>query len=175
MFTRIRKAVAVVNAVLFVFAMTTFISAGAQERAAEFSFRAIDADTVTSESLRGEVVVLAFGASWLPLTRNQMEGVKKLADQYAGRGVAAYWVSTDSDSTKSKNYVSDDELRALGRKYKVTVLRDPDGAVSKRLGVDQLPSVVVIDKQGNISGTVGGLDPTADLAKQLAARLDKIL
>ena len=173
MLTRIRRAI-VISAAALVVAMITSLSISAQDRA-EFSFRAIDADTVTSESLRGEVVVLAFGASWLPLTRNQMEGVKKLADQYAGRGVAAYWVSTDSDSPKSKNYVSDEELRALARKYKVTVLRDPDGAISKRLGVDQLPSVVVIDKQGNVSGTVGGLDPNVDLAKQLAPRLEKIL
>ena len=172
MFTKIRKTTV---AWLFVAAMIASAPAATQNQAPEFSMRAIDGDTVTSESLRGNVVVLAFGASWLPLTRNQMEGVKKLADQYAGRGVAAYWVSTDSESPKSKNYVSDDELRALARKYKVTVLRDPDGAISKRLGVDQLPSVVVIDKQGNISGTVGGLDPNVDLAKQLAPRLDKIL
>ncbi|MDX6558474.1 MAG: hypothetical protein QOF72_1523, partial [Blastocatellia bacterium] len=141
----------------------------------EFSLRAVDGDTITSASLRGEVVVLAFGASWLPLTRNQMEAVKKLADQYAGRGVAVYWVSTESESPKSKNYAADEQLRELGRKYKVTVLRDPDGTVSKRLGVDQLPSVVIIDKQGSVAATVGGMDPTADLAKQLADRLNKIL
>src|SRR5947209_7091816 len=97
---------------------------------ADFSFRAIDGETVTSDTVRGQVVVLAFGAAWLPLSKNQLEGVKKLADDYAGRGVAVYWVSTDSDSTKSKNYASEDQLRGLARKYKVTVLRDPDGAVS---------------------------------------------
>src|SRR2546423_13895992 len=141
----------------------------------EFSFRSIDGPVVPSESLRGEVVVLAFGASWLPLTRNQMEALKKLADQYASRGVAVYWVSSESESAKSKNYISDDQLRELARKYKVTVLRDPDGVVSKRLGVDQLPSVVIIDKHGNAAATIGGMDPQANLATQLAARLDKIL
>ena len=141
----------------------------------EFSFRALDGPPVTSESLRGEVVVLAFGASWLPLTRNQMEGLKKLADQYAGRGVAVYWVSTESDSAKSKNFADDNQLRELGRRYKMTVLRDPDGAVSKRLGVDQLPSTVIINKQGQVAATVGGLDPNADVAKQLSDQLAKIL
>src|SRR3989441_11154335 len=91
----------------------------------EFSLRAIDGEPVTSQSLRGEVAVLAFGASWLPLSRNQMESVKKLADQYASRGVAVYWVSADSENPKSKNYVSDDRLRELARKYKVAILRDP--------------------------------------------------
>jgi len=163
--------------VIFLFALTAFVSvpAWAQDRAADFSFRAIDGQAVTSESLRGEVVVLAFGASWLPLTKNQMEAIKKLADQYAGRGVAVYWVSTESESPKSKNYASDEQLRELARKYKATVLRDPDGVISKKMGVDQLPSVVIIDKQGNIAGTMGGMDPNANLTTQLSARLDKIL
>jgi len=167
---------AVVAAFLFAIANLASVPALAQDRGVDFSLRAIDGEAVTSQSLRGEVVVLAFGASWLPLSRNQMEGVKKLADQYAGRGVAAYWVSTDSESPKSKNYATDDQLRAMARKYKVTVLRDPDGVISKKLGVDQLPSVVILDKQGNVSGTpIGGMDPNANLATRLAARLDKIL
>ena len=162
-------------ACVFAIAMTVSMPGLAQNPAPEFSLRAIDGETVTSASLRGEVVVLAFGASWLPLTRNQMEAVKKLADQYAGRGVAVYWISTESESPKSKNYASDEQLRALAQKYKATVLRDPDAAVSKKLGVDQLPSVVIIDKQGNVADRSGGMDPTADLAKQLADRLNKLL
>jgi peroxiredoxin len=148
----------------------------AQNRTAEFSFHSIDGDTVTAEGLRGQVIVLAFGAAWLPLSKNQLEGVKKLADDYAEHGVAVYWVSTDSDSAKSKNYASEDQLRALARKYKVAVLRDPEGVVSKKLGVDQLPTVVIIDKQGNISGApLAGLDPNANLTAQLSDRLKKIL
>ena len=148
----------------------------AQNRPSDFSFRSIDGESVTSDSLRGQVVVLAIGAAWLPLSKNQLEGVKKLADDYAGRGVAVYWVSTDSDSPKSKNFASEEQLRALGRKYKVTVLRDPDGVVSKKFGVNQLPTVVIIDKQGNISGEpIGGLDPNANLTAQLSERLKKVL
>jgi cytochrome c biogenesis protein CcmG, thiol:disulfide interchange protein DsbE len=173
MLTNIRTKVLVTVALAALALTAVGPRAGAQS--AEFSFRSIDGPVVTSESLRGEVVVLGFGASWLPLTRNQMEGLKKLADQYAGRGVAVYWVSSESDSQKSKNFASDDDLRALGRKYKITVLRDPDGAVSKRLGVDQLPSSVIINKQGQVVATLGGLDPNADLAKQLAEKLDKVL
>ena len=143
-----------------------------------FSLRSIDGQTVTSDSLRGEIVVLAFGASWLPLSRTQLQGVRKFADEYSNRGVVVYWVSTESDDSKSKNYASDEQLRAFAQKYglKVTVLRDPDGAVSKKFGVDQLPSIVILDKQGNISGApIGGLDPLGNLATQLAPLLDKLL
>lgn len=144
----------------------------------DFSLRSIDGQTVTSNSLRGEVVVLAFGASWLPLSRTQLQGVRKLADEYSDRGLVVYWVSTESDNSKSKNYASDDQLRSFAQKYglKVTVLRDPDGAVSKKFGIDQLPSIVILDKEGNISGgPIGGLDPNGNLAGQLASRLDKLL
>jgi len=150
----------------------------AQAQPVNFSLRSIDGQTVTSDSLRGEVVVLAFGASWLPLSKTQLQGVRKFADEYSNRGVVVYWVSTESDDSKSKNFASDEQLRAFSTKYglKVTVLRDPDGAVSKKLGVDQLPSVVILDKQGNVAGgPIGGLDPNGNLAGQLAARLDKLL
>ena len=144
----------------------------------DFSLRSIDGPTVTSSSLKGETVVLAFGASWLPLSKTQLQGIKKLADEYSDRGVVVYWVSTESEDPKSKNFASDAQLRAFAQKYglKVTVLRDPDGAVSKKFGVDQLPSIVILDKQGNPVGEpIGGLDPNGNLAGQLASRLDKVL
>lgn len=167
-----RKAAAMA---VFIFVLGLAPASFAQSGPIEFSLRAIDGEAVTTQSLHGEVAVLAFGASWLPLARNQMESVKKLADQYAGRGVAVYWVSVDSDNPKSKNYVSDDQLRELARKYKVTILRDPDGALLRKLGVDQAPSIVILDKQGNIAASIGGMDPNANLTTQLSARLDKIL
>ena len=144
----------------------------------EFSLRSVNGQTITSESLRGEVVVLAFGASWLPLSRTQLQGVRKLADEYSDRGVVVYWVSTESENARSKNYASDEQLRNFSQKYglNVTVLRDPDGAVSKKLGADEPPSVVILDKQGNPVGEpIKGLDPDGNLAGQLAKQLDKIL
>ena len=145
---------------------------------AEFSLQSIDGQTITSNSLKGEVVVLAFGASWLPLSKTELQGVRKLADQYANRGVVVYWVSTESEDPKSKNFATDEQLRAFAQKYglKVTVLRDPDGVVSKKLGVEQLPSIVILDKEGKPVGQpIGGLDPNGNIAAQLASVLDKIL
>ena len=144
----------------------------------DFSMKSIDGQTVTAESLRGEVVVLAFGASWLPLSRAQLQGIKKLADEYSARGVVVYFVSTESEDSKSKNYASDQQLRNFAQKFglKVTVLRDPDGPISKKLGIDQLPSLIILDKQGNVvDEPIRGLDPQGNLAGQLASRLDKIL
>ena len=163
---------------LFLFVMLGSSLAFAQNgTTVNFSLHTIDGQTITSDSLRGEVVVLAFGASWLPLSKAQLQGVRKLADEYSDQGVVVYWVSTESEDAKSKNYASDAQLRAFAEKYglKVTVLRDPDGATSKKFGVDQLPSFVIIDKKGVASEPIGGLDPNGNLANQLAERLDRVL
>jgi peroxiredoxin len=182
MFLRSRKAVAAATLSLALplsaaMALTRGKTSNAPQ-AAEFSLRSIDGPNVTSESLRGEVVVLAFGASWLPLSRTQLQGVRKLADKYSERGVVVYWVSTDSESPKSKNYASDEQLRAFSKKYglNVTVLRDPEGKLSKQFKVDQLPAIVILNKQGEAAGApIGGLDPEGDLAKQLAQPLEQVL
>jgi hypothetical protein len=55
-------------------------------------------------------------------------------------------------------------------------LRDPDGVVSKGLGVDQLPTIVIFDKQGNASGApIGGLDPQGNLVEKLKPRIEGLL
>lgn len=167
-------------AISFLFLLPLYVPAqrNGQTGPVQFSLRSIDGQTITSESLRGEVVVLAFGASWLPLSRKQMQGVRKLADDYAGRGVAVFWVSTDSESSKSKNFASDEQLRTFSNKYglKVTVLRDPDGEISKQFNIDQLPAIIILNKQGIAEGSpIGGLDPEGNLADQLAPTLNRIL
>ncbi|HYG83103.1 MAG TPA: TlpA disulfide reductase family protein [Pyrinomonadaceae bacterium] len=182
MFLRSRKAVAAATLSLALplsaaVALTPGRTAVAPQ-AVEFSLRSIDGQNVTSESLRGEVVVLAFGASWLPLSRTQLQGIRKLADKYSERGVVVYWVSTDSESPKSKNYASDEQLRAFSKKYglNVTVLRDPEGKLSRQFKVDQLPAIIILDKQGEPAGPpIGGLDPEGDLAKQLSQPLEQVL
>ncbi len=158
---------------------TSFAAPTAADGAFDFSLRTVDGGGVTSQMLRGDVVVLAFGASWLPLSRAQVQGVQKLADEFGPRDVRVYWVSTDSESAKSRNYATDEQLRAFARKngLKVAVLRDPEGALFKQFGVaqNQLPSVVILDKSGSVAERIGGLNPEADLVAQLSARLNLLL
>ncbi len=142
----------------------------------DFSLRTTEGGAISSEMLRGDVVVLAFGASWLP--RTQVQAVQELADEFGPRDVRVYWVSTDSTSPKSKNYATDEDLRAFAKKtgLKIAMLRDPDGALFKQVHADQLPAVVILDRAGNISGTpIGGFDPKAKLIDQLSPRLNQLL
>ncbi len=153
-------------------------SARAQQKSVQFTLRSIDGQAIGTDELRGQVAVLAIGASWLPLSRKQAQGVRKLANEYGKRGVVVYFVSTDSESPKSKNYASDEQLKEFARRHglNVTVLRDPEANVVKQMGVDQLPAIVILDKSGRVYGTpIAGLDPEGNLSEQLAAPLGELI
>ena len=134
---------------------------------------------VDIEGQKGKVVVLAIGASWLPLSGKQAEYTNALAKKYAGKNVVIYFVATDSTSAKSKNFASNDDLTAFATKNKLTVpiLRDSDGSATlKKFEVDQVPSFVVLDKNGKISGSpFGGIDPKFDVTVPISKEIDKLL
>ncbi len=141
----------------------------------------LDGEKVSVQSQKDKVVVLAIGPVWLPITKNQALVVNKLAKKYAGRDVVIYFVATDSINAKSKNFASNEEIRAFAERNKmiVPILRDSDGLItSKKFKVDEYPGFVVLDKQGTAVGKpVGGLTPKAedDLANQISKEIDEIL
>ena len=147
--------------------------------AQEITFTSIDGQKIDLEAQRGKIVVMAIGAQWLPLSGQQAVNINKLAKKYAGRDVVFYFVSTDSTSAKSKNFASDDEIRkfATTNKLTVTILRDSDGAATlKRYKIDQLPSFVILDKEGKIVGEpFGGIDPKSDISIPISQAIDKVL
>jgi peroxiredoxin len=151
----------------------------AQTAPLDFKLHTTDGGEITSEMVRGDVVVLAFGSSQLgPLSKAQVQGVQELADQFGARDVRVYWVSTDSDKPQSKTYTTDEQLRAFARKngLKTAVLRDPEGALFKHVGADQLPAIVILDRHGAVSGSpVGGHDPKHSLVEALSERLNGLL
>jgi len=146
---------------------------------AQASLTSIDGTRVDVEGQTGKVVVLAIGASWLPLSNKQAEFTSALAKKYAGKNVVVYFVATDSLSLGSKNFASNDSIRkfAAANKLGVTVLRDPDGAATlKKFNVEQVPSFVILDKTGReIGEPFGGIDPKYDITIPISKVIDKLL
>jgi thiol-disulfide isomerase/thioredoxin len=165
---------------LKMFAMVLGVSAAfALTASAQTAIAKLDGGTVDVRSQNGKVVVLAVGASWLPLSAKQAEYTNALAKKYAGRNVAFYYVVTDSTNAKSKNFASDDAVRKFvaANKIGIQVLRDSDGAtVLKTFKVDQVPSFIIIDKNGAQSGEAfGGIDPKFDVTAPISKKIDSIL
>jgi hypothetical protein len=59
----------------------------------------------------------------------------------------------------------------------MTMLRDPDGAVTlKKYSIDQIPSFVILDKNGDQAGEpFGGIDPKYDITVPISKAIDRLL
>lgn len=165
------KSISAVFGLLFAFALSV---------SAQMNLTALDGTKVNVEGQKGKVVVLAIGASWLPLAKEQAAIANKLAKKYAGKDVVIYYVATDSASAKSKNFASNDEIAEFAERNKigVSILRDSDGTQTlKKFGVEQLPSFVVLDQNGKLAQVFGGIstDPKNDLTVPISQTIDKLL
>jgi hypothetical protein len=155
--------------------------ASAFAAAAQVNLVSLDGNRVDVEGQTGKVVVLAIGASWLPLSGKQAEFTNALAKKYARRDVVVYFIATDSSNPKSKNFASTEMLRrfAFTNKLNVPVLHDPDGALTlKRFKIDQVPSFLILDKNGNVaSEQFGGIttDTTYDVTAPISKVIDRLL
>jgi hypothetical protein len=82
-------------------------------------------------------------------------------------------------TAKSKNYATDQDVKkfAATNKLNVVVLRDGDGvAILKKFNIDQLPSFVILDRNGRMVGQpFGGIDPKYDISIPISKEVDKLL
>lgn len=150
------------------------VSASAQPALSSLGGGRVDLD-----SQKGKVVILAVGATWLPLSMKQADYTNVLAKRFSGKNVVVYFVMTDSSNPKSKNFASDDDVRKFVGLSKLTtpLLRDSDGAYTlKKYNIDQLPSFIILDKQGSQVGSAfGGVDPKYDITVPIAKAVDALL
>jgi len=160
-------------------AVSSIIAAFSFAASAQTILTSLDGAKVNLQGQKGKVVILAVGASWLPLSGKQAEYANILAQKYAGRNVVVYFVATDSTSPKSKNFASNDSIQKFGVANKLTipVLRDSDGTLTlEKFTVDQLPSFVILDKEGNqAGGAFGGINPKYDVTVPISKAVDKLL
>jgi thiol-disulfide isomerase/thioredoxin len=163
----------------YIIAIFGLLAAFAASALAQTPLTSLSGDRVDVQGQRGKVVILAIGASWLPLSEKQVEYTNVLAKKYAGRDVVIYFVATDSTAAKSRNYASTDDLAKFSADHKlaVSLLRDSDGAATlKKFGIDQVPSFVILDKQGNRADEpFGGIDPKFDITVPISRVVDRLL
>jgi peroxiredoxin len=162
---KFRKAVGVGILMTALLSITT----SAQNNA---SFTTTDGGSVSLSELRGKVVVLVFGGVTDPQCRSEIKMLESLSERYANKKVALYWVSIDAPGT-----ASDAQLKTpCGTNTSVKVLRDASRAAFKQFGGKQLPTIVVIDQQGQLSGQPrGGFNPNSDFINDIAQTIDRLL
>ena len=153
-------------------AAIAIISCAAVARAQDFSFTTPTGETVPVSSMRGKVVVLLFSGVQDPQRREGLKALASLADRFQGKDVKVCWVSVNPASE-----MSNDQLKAVGG-GSVVSLRDGNQAGFKHYSAKlaQLPTIVVLDRQGNPFGQPrGGFNPNSDFINDLASTIDTLL
>jgi peroxiredoxin len=113
--------------------------------APDFSLAALDGATVTLSSLRGDIVILDFWASWCAPCTRTLPSLHDLASRLAGRGVVLLAVSLDRTADAAAAYADSLGL-VLGSVLYGSL--DEARAVRDLYGVGGIPHTFVIDREG---------------------------
>lgn len=161
---------------LIVIALTVLLScadARAQERAAPaaggegFRLKGLDGKFYDTSEMKGDVLVVSFGATWcVPCTWEQV-AVEELKVEYAGKRVRFLWVSIEDAKRVSNNIL---RHYAKERRMTVPVLRDPGGVALAQYETagTRIPVVVFFDAEGRQSGPAHkGMPQDITVYKQL--------
>ncbi len=156
---------------LFMLAIAV-ISMTMSAAAQELTFTSSEGQAVSLASLRGKVVVLLFGGVQDPQCRDEFKALQSLVERYQGKPVSIFWVSINTTTE-----MSEEKLKApCGPTLSVSVLRDQGQAAFRKFGGRQLPTIVVLNQQGQIHGQPrGGFNPNADFVNDLASIIDSLL
>ncbi len=103
---------------------------------------------VSLSSLRGKVVLIDFWASWCKPCRMENPNVKRVYEQYKGKGFEILGVSLDRDKGAWTGAIAQD---GLPWKH-VSDLGFWNNAAAQQYGVSSIPYTVLVDKDGKILG-----------------------
>lgn len=154
------------------------ILSAAMAQTPQISLRSTDGRTVNMAELKGKVIVLSFGGTWVPVASKELPVLQKIADRYSSRGVQVYWVSINSNKQGARTFATDEEIQAFAQKNnaRLTVLRDPEQQAYKALELNAVPTVIILGRDGSVMHKhVGfGTDPGEGYA-EIARELDQLL
>lgn len=128
----------------------------------DFSVKDLQGRQVSSEDLRGKVVLIDFWATWCQPCKKEMPGYQQLLEHYGPQGFAV--IGFKFDTMKD----TEDPIRfakRLGVRYPLAVATD---AVKQKFGgIEGLPTTMIYDRQGALRQKIIGFEYTDTVDKLL--------
>jgi thiol-disulfide isomerase/thioredoxin len=113
------------------------------------------------EDLKGKPVVLDFWATWCGPCMMQTPILDRVAKRYADKGLEVVGINVfDDDHDAARNY-------ARVKKLAYPIVLDDKGVVQREYGVNNLPSLVLVDREGRIVRVSRGLVDEATLDRMV--------
>jgi thiol-disulfide isomerase/thioredoxin len=123
----------------------------------------LDGGMLNLGSLRGQVVVVNFWASWCLPCRKELPALDALNTELANRGGRVVAVSIDENPENVRRFA-----RERGLNLPIA-LDGPDG-LARALNLPHIPYTLVLDRNGAVSMTSSASDPAALAAVAARAR-----
>ena len=119
------------------------IAADATGPAAEFNLQSRVGEAVSLSSLKGQVVLINFWATWCGPCRKEMPLLEQIQKKYAPLGFTMLGVNVEEDTRLMETFLKDVPVT-------FPILLDPANGVSKLYNVSAMPSTVIVDRKGNV-------------------------
>lgn len=131
----------------------------------DLKFTAVDGSKVDLASLRGKVVLLDFWATWCPPCRGEVPNVVAAYKKYHDKGFDIVGISLDQDKSALLSFTKDHDMTWPqyfdGNGW--------DNKISKEFGIDSIPAMYLVGKDGKVATTNGRDDLAGQVEKLLAA------
>ncbi len=101
---------------------------------------------ITLEMYRGKVLLLDFWASWCRPCRQEMPHVKKVYNEFNGKGFEIIGVSLDESADKFRSYVKEQDIAWP----QIFDGKGWNSEVGKSYAVNSIPATFLIDRKGRI-------------------------
>jgi thiol-disulfide isomerase/thioredoxin len=131
---------------------TPVLAGDAAGPAAEFSLPARTGEAVSLSSLKGQVVLINFWATWCGPCRKEMPLLEQIQKKYASLGFTLLGVNVEEDTAMMDTFLKDVPVT-------FPILLDPANGISKLYNVSAMPSTVIVDRKGNIRYIHQGYQP----------------
>lgn len=135
-----------------------------QTELTDFTLVSLDGEEYTLSSLKGQVVIIDFWATWCPPCRNSIPTFVKLYEKHHERGFTILGIGLDDEQALI------DFNNQMNIPYPIFV---GSNDLAKAYGVTGIPKTIFVDKKGNIRKTQVGFAP--ELESQFDALVDSLL
>ncbi len=131
--------------------------------APNFTLTKLDGQQVTLSDFKGKkVIVLDFWASWCGPCRMAMPLVQEVSKELSDKDVVFFAVNLGEDKQTITTFINKHNIQ-------IPVLMDKTGAVAGKYGVESIPRLVIIDKDGIVRGGHSGFSQNlkSELKKEI--------